>query len=336
MKPASRTLWICLLLALPTRPSAAQDASLLLAEGLRAYQGLDFAAATQLLRRSLDTADLAPLASPDRLQALMYLGAANLLQEDRDQAVATFRTLLLADPRYRPDSLVFAPKITQVFAEVLQTTKAVGLAAPAEARFPAGEDGLNVRAYATSRHSIVAWVSSARGSPIATLFRGEITDSATLSWNGLDSAGRAVPAGPYRLVVTSSLAPGQVLRHVSIPLELSLLAADTLRWPAAPQPGRSRWDLRWLVPGGVLGAGLVVPAALGAGGARGFRIGLGLSVATAAIVAGRPRASAPDRRAQAEWRGRLRAAQQENQRRRAQPPIVIRCGKPDSGEGAPL
>ncbi|HXZ74989.1 MAG TPA: hypothetical protein VEH31_29540, partial [Streptosporangiaceae bacterium] len=315
MNLARRAFPTVLILAIVPFPAAAQTASLLFTEGLRAYQGLDFAAAAQLLRRSLDPEDSVPLAPPDRLRALMYLGTADLLRENRDQAVATFRTLLLTDPRYRPDSLVFSPKITRVFAEVLETTKAVGLAGPPEARFPAGEGGLDVRAYATSRHSIEARVSSALGNPVATVFRGEITDSVTLAWNGLDSTGHAVPPGSYRLVVTSSLVPDQVLRYVTLPLEVSTPPVDTLRWPTSPQPTRSEWDRRFLVPGGLLGTALAVPAALGAGGARGLRVGAGLVVAAAGVIAGRPHASTPDRQAQAEWRARLRTARQENQRR---------------------
>ena len=335
MNLAGRAFSTALILAIAPLPAAAQTANVLLAEGLRAYQGLDFAAAAELLHRSLEPEDSVPLAPPDRLRALMYLGAADLLRENRDHAVATFRTLLLTDPRYRPDSLVFSPKITQVFAGVLETIKAVGLAAPPEARFPAGEGSLDVRAYATSRHSIEALVSSARGNAVVTLYRGEITDSLTLAWNGLDSTGRTLPSGPYRLVVTSSLAPDQALRYVSLPLELSTTPVDTLPWPAAPLPARSRWDLRFLVPGGLLGTALALPAALGAGGAKGLRISAGLVVATAAVIAGRPHASAPDRQAQSEWRGQMRATRQENQRRRAHPEIVIRCGRADPREGAP-
>lgn len=334
MKTTDRALWTAVILTLAPIASAAQDANVLLTEGLRAYQDLDFAAAVQLLRRSLDPADTGALTRPDRLRALMYLGAAHLFREDRDQAVVTFRHLLLADARYRPDSLVFPPKVTQVFGEVLQTTKAVALAAPPEVRFPAGEQGFLVRAYATSRQTIEAGVASARGRAIATLFRGEISDSVTLSWNGLDSAGRAVPAGAYQLVIASSLVPGRVLRRVSLPLAVSIPSVDTVPWPPAPQAGRSGWDLRFLIPGAALGAALAVPAALGAGGAQGFRIAAGVSVTTAGIIAGRPRASAPDRQAEAEWRTGVRAARQENQHRRARPEMVIQSGKPEQREGA--
>lgn len=336
MKPAGPSLWTALVLAVVvSRSAAAQDANLLLTEGLRAYQGLDFDAAAQLLRRALDPGDSAALTPPERLRALMYLGAANLFREDRDQAVATFRTLLLTDPRYRPDSLVFPPRITQAFSEVLQTTKAVGLATAAEARFAVGDGALQMRAYATSRHNIEATVRSARGIVVATLYRGEITDSLTLSWNGRDSSGRSVAGGAYRLIVTSSVTPDQILRYVNIPLDVSVARADTLPWPTAPQAPPSRWNPAFLVPAGLLGTALTLPAALGAGGGKGIRIALGITVAAAGVFAGRPRVSTPSRRAQAEWRARLRATRQENQRRRGRLELMVRTGAPETREGPP-
>lgn len=335
MNPPGRWYRTALLLLLLPAPAAAQAANVLLAEGLRAYTGLDFAAAAQLLRRALEPTDRVALAPADRLRALMYLGAANVFRDERDQAVAAFRTLVLADPRFRPDSLVFPPRISQAFSEVLQTTKAVGLVAPPEARFAAGSKGLEVHAYATSRHRIEARLTSQRGGTVATLYRGQIADSVTLSWNGLDSTGTAVAPGRYDLVVSSSLAPDQILRSVRLPLEISLHPTDTLPWPERPPRPPRRWDSRFLVPGAVLGVGFALPAALGVGGARTARITLGVAFGTIGLVGGWPRSPAVTTSAAAEWRSRLRAARQENQRRRNRPAIVIRTGTPEPREGPP-
>jgi hypothetical protein len=324
---------MALLLSLTPVPVGAQTVSVLLAEGMRAYRDLEFAAAAQLLRRALEPADQRGLSPADRLRALMYLGASEIFGEARDHAVAAFRTLVLADPRFRPDSLVFPPRVTQVFQEVLQTTKAVALAAPHEARLQAGDQTFAVRAYATSRHRIEARITSAQGGFVATLHRGQITDSVVLAWNGLDSAGAVVPAGRYTVVVTSSLAPDQVLRSVRLPLQVAVRALDTLPWPAPPQGTAGRWDMRFLVPGAVLGAGLAVPAALGMGGAKGARITLGLAFGTIGIIGGRRPASGPAAGADAEWRARVATVRQQNQHRRRRPALVIRTGPPEFREG---
>ncbi len=325
-----------LLLSLTPVPAPAQTASVLLAEGMRAYRDLEFAAAAQLLRRALEPADTRGLSSADRLRAFVYLGAALIFGEARDQAVATFRTLVLTDPRFRPDSLVFPPRVTQVFDDVLQTTKAVALAAPREARLRAGDERFTVRAYATSRHHVEARIMSRQGSTITTLYRGLITDSVVLGWNGLDSAGNAVPEGRYTVVVASSLTPDQVLRSVRLPLGISVRAVDTLPWPTAPEVGSAGWDLRFLLPGAVLGVGFAVPAALGVGGAKGPRIALGLTFGTIGLVAGRPRTTAPSTEAEADWRASVSRVRQENARRRGRPEIVIRTGPPEFREGPSL
>jgi hypothetical protein len=313
--------------------AAAQSAGVLLTEGVRAYRDLQFAAAAQLLRRALEPADTRGLSPADRSRALMYLGAAEVFAEERDHAVVAFRTLVLADPRFRPDSLVFPPRVTRVYDEVLQTTKAIALAAPLEARLRAGDGRFTVRAYATSQHRMEARITSAQGHPIATLHRGPVADSVVLTWDGLDSAGSVVPAGRYTVVVTSSLAPDQDLRSVRLPLQVTLRAADTLPWPETPPGTGGRWDLRVLVPGAVLGAALIVPAVLGAGGATGTRIGLGVAVGTVGIIGGRRPAPGPSAGADAIWRARVATVQEENRRRRAAPELVIRTGPPEFREG---
>ncbi|MBI2073830.1 MAG: hypothetical protein HYT81_12520 [Gemmatimonadetes bacterium] len=333
MTPWGRLCRTALLLSLTPVPAAAQTASVLLAEGIRAYRDLEFAAAAQLLRRALEPSGTRGLSPTDRLRALMLLGASGIFGEARDQAVAAFRTLVLADPRFRPDTLVFPPRVTQVFQEVLQTTKAIALAAPREARLPAGDRGFAVRAHATSRHRIEARITSAQGDSIATLYRGQITDSVVLAWNGLDSSGSVVPAGRYTLVVTSSLAPDQVLRSVRLPLEVTLSTADTLPWPVAPPGVSAGWDPRFVIPGLLLGAGLAAPAALGIGGAKGARITLGLAFGTIGIVGGRRPASGPAASAEADWRAQMAAAREENQRRRSRPQMIIRTGPPQFREG---
>lgn len=321
-----------LLLVLLPAPAAGQTASVLLAEGLRAYGNLDFAAAAQLLRSALEAADAAALPPPDRLRALMHLGAANVYREERDDAVAAFRSLVLADPRFRPDSLVFPPRVTQTFDEVLQTTKAVGLVAPPEARFTAGTRGLQVRAYVTSRHRIQGRITTTRGQTIATLFGGVINEYVTLTWDGLDANGAAVPPGRYLLVVFSSL-DDEILRSVRLPLEVAVNPVDTLPWPAPPPRPPRRWDRRFLYPGAVLGVGLALPAALGIGGARTARISFGIAFATIGLVGGWPRAAAPDPRAATEWQTLVTTVRRENQRRRNRPEMVIRTGQPESREG---
>lgn len=330
MRPAGRVALAALLLTLTWTRLAAQTAGVLLTEGVRAYRDLQFDAALQLLRRALDVAGPRPLSSTDRARALMYVGASHVFRDDRDQAVAAFRALVLADARFRPSALVFPPRVTELFTEVLQTTKAVALVAPPEARLRAGAAPLAVRAFVTSRHRIDARVVSADGAVVASLFRGTLTDSVTLSWDGLDSSGTAVP-GRYSLVVASMLAEDQVLRTVRLPLDVRVERRDTLPWPRQPAGRASGWDAPFLVPGLALGIGLVLPAVLDSRGAKGERITFGLAFGTIGVVGGHRGGSATG---DASWRRRLAAVQQENARRRGLREIRIQTGPLERTEGS--
>jgi hypothetical protein len=334
VRPAVRALWTALVLSLAPVVAAAQASGMLLTEGIKAYRDLHFAAAGELLQRALGGTGSRALSPAERLQALMFLGASREFREGRNGAVAPFRTLVLTDPRFRPDSLVFPPRVTQVFAEVLGTTKAVALLAPSQSRFAAGTESFTVRAYASSRQDIDARVALSDGVPIATLFQGTITDSLVLSWNGQDSAGAVARPGRYQLVVVSLLGPDQILRSVRLPLDLRVAALDTTPWPRRPDRFASGWDPRFLLPGAVLGAGLAVPALLGQGSARGPRIAVGLTLATIGIVGGRAGGGTTTGLTRAQWERRVAAVQQENARRRGRDVILIRAGAPERSEGA--
>ena len=329
MRHARLVLATAMLCAVPSAASAQQVTSMLLSEGVKAYQGLDFAAAAQLLRRALDTDG--SLAPADRHRALMYLGAAHVFRDEHSDAVDAFRALVLEDPRFRPDTLIFPPRVTQVYTEVLQTTKAVALEAPVDARFRARAETFNVRAYATSPHQNHARIETADGRLLAPLYSGRIADSVTLSWGGLDAAGAVAGTGSYRLVVTSLVAD-QVLRSVSLPLEVRVEPPDTLPWPPASSVRRSGWDPRFLIPGLVLGVGFAVPAALGAGGAQGPRIALGLVFSTIGVIGAVRGGGRASPAAEAAWRHHVDVVRAENARRRREPMITLHTGAPIRSE----
>lgn len=323
-------LWLCAAVAVlvPT-PGAAQVAGVLLSEGITAYNDLEFAAAAQLFRRALAPEARPPLADTDRRRALMYLGAAELLGGDRSRAVEAFRSLLLENPRFRPDSLLFPPRVTQVVEEVAQTTKAVAVEAPREHGFIAGERTFTIRVHATSPHLVRAGVWR-EGAMRRSIYEGPIIDSLVLVWDGLGGDGAAVGSGDYVLEVASMVTSGSVLRAVRVPLAIRAQPRDTLPWPQAlPQPGKPI-DIRFLVPGVALGAALALPALLGDVSGEGTRITLGVALfgvgVAGAFLASRPPQPGVDQQ-------RLSEVHRENARRRTHPRLVVRAGPPRRVEG---
>jgi hypothetical protein len=112
-----RVFAIAILVAIPGALRA-QDVT----RGIAAYQNLDFAVATTLLRRALSTG---ALDDATRVQALTYLGAAEHYLGHSDSAAAAYRRLAILAPRYTPDSLVFPPEITQLYERVRSRTAVV-------------------------------------------------------------------------------------------------------------------------------------------------------------------------------------------------------------------
>src|SRR2546422_11115323 len=105
------------LLCCGARVLRAQSARELLGQGVKAYQALEYDAAAALLEESLGRDSAAGLADSLRARALTYLGATELFRGQRDSAAATFRHLVLLNPRYRPDALIFPPPGPNPFHE---------------------------------------------------------------------------------------------------------------------------------------------------------------------------------------------------------------------------
>src|SRR2546430_6480825 len=101
----------------------AQSASDLLRQGVQAYQSLEYDAAAALLEQSLGRDSAAGLADSLRSRALTYLAATELFRGQRDTAVGAFRQLVLLNPRYRPDELIFPPQVTNLFRSEEHTSE---------------------------------------------------------------------------------------------------------------------------------------------------------------------------------------------------------------------
>src|SRR5437764_10981436 len=150
--------WIALLVcgwSAAAAQGAAQAITSPFAQGIRAYQNLDFDQAAALLRRDLARASSSTATLGERAQGLLYLGAADLFRGRRDSAVAVFRRLVQLDPRYRPDRLVFPPEVTSVFDNVRVDTRAVALVAPGDTELSTGTGVFDVGLGALAIQSVV-------------------------------------------------------------------------------------------------------------------------------------------------------------------------------------
>jgi hypothetical protein len=332
---------------------SAQGAGATFAQGVRAYDDLEFDAAAGLLRRALAAQGNGALLPTDRERALMYLTATELLRENRDSARAVARRLVLSNPRFRPDELVFPPQVLQLYAEVRRTTPVVVATAPVDTAFRAGAGALAVRLHSSTVHDVSAALMTLEGSVLRTLHRGPIGDSLVIYWNGLDSMGTRLAAGRYAITV-SSFERGRgsrVVRILRLPLAVLHGTADTLPLPPAPADTLLRSErepvgpaLRVLAPAVLTGAAIaVLPTVVGDGeepsGGRLVIAGAVSLVGIAAFVSRRPGRPIPENvahnRTVQDWRRAVGEITRRNAERsrelmsvRSDAPVIITPGGP--------
>lgn len=337
------------------RAMPAQAAADMLARGVRAYEDLELDGAAGLLLRALAVPGADALAPAAAARALMYLAATELLREHRDSAAAVARRLVLLDPRFRPDDLVFPPQVLALHEEARRATPAVIGHAPADTAIRTGAEELVVRLYASTFHDVAATLVAEDGRVVRNLYAGPIGDSLDLHWNGLDSSGtRPLPDGRYAITVNSLDRQRRVVRILRLPLEVTRPRIDTLPHPPPPAdslllPERRPIGpgLRALAPAAFAGAAIVVLPSVVANGedATGARFVVGGTVSIAGIVAflshhpGRsiPANVAHNRTLRDAWRRELAEVSRRNAER-SREVIGVRTGAPvllTPGRGGP-
>ncbi len=341
------TLLLGLFLLLPAAAHA-QTPAALLEEGVSAYNDLEFGLASRILRRAVESDAQPPLTTVERERALVYLGATEALRDRRNEALQVFRDLVLLNPRYRPDGLVFPPRITQVYDEARRTTKALVVEVPAEQVLVAGSSRWRVRLWVSSGHHVAVRIRDQSGRSIRRLYNGQLADSVVLTWNGLTAAGSAPSAGRYVLEAASMVTADTPIRSVRVPLRFQNAPLRTLSQPAPPPDSlllpekRSVTSgLMFLVPATVIGAVLILPALGSDAENREVRIAVGGAVTLAGLVGfilQKPGKPIPENIAyndsvRTDYARRLQQVQTENERREDLSRFLVTAGAPERVEG---
>ena len=315
------------------------------AEAVRAYKSLDFTLAAGLLRRDLARLAAANAPAAERAPGLLYLGAADLYRGRRDSAVVVFQRLVLLDPRFRPDRLVFPPEVTSVFDSVRARTKVVAIAVPPDTEVTPGAGSFGAWLFASSFQTVEVTLRYEDGAPFRALYAGPIGDSLRVQWDGLDAAGEPPPVSRILLRATSRAPTGELAGIVQLPLDVRIVHQDTLPWPAPPAasdllPERARGGpaARALL-GGLLVAGAVaaLPAVVGGSGtSSGPRTAVAATVGFAGALGyllHRPgRQLAANIRANRErrdaWQRKADATAAQNVERRRDVRLAVHAGPP--------
>jgi hypothetical protein len=347
---SARRTGVLLVLAACLVPAAApgQTPSALLEQGVEAYNDLQFGLASRILQRALDEAGSPPLAAAQREQALMYLGATEVLSERRSEAVETFRILVLANARYRPDELVFPPRVTRAFSEAQRTTKVTALDAPRRQTLVVGSERFPIRLWVSSSHLVSLTIRDRTGTVVRTLHEGTVDDSLVVSWNGLGDSRRALSPGNYTIAAASQVTAGTTIRSVQMPLTLRSEEVGELTAPQPPDESdflpekrSAASGLRFLIPAAVIGAVLIIPALSSDAESREVRIAVGGAVTIAGLIGfwtQKPGQPIPENVAhndslRSDYRRRLERVESENARRSGVTRFTVFTATPELVEG---
>ena len=354
MTSRGRSLALAVALAVSgAAPLAAQSGRALVAQGIAAYTSVEYDVAAALLARGIAAPEANASDDSARAPAYMYLGAAELYRGRWQAATEAFDQALAADPRHRPDTLVFSPDVTQLFEAVRRESAYASFRAVRETTIVAGQEAHLARVYSSAPHRMVADLLIEGGGRARGVFSGAMGDSVDLRWNGLDSAGAAPLTGRLVLRMTSWSLRGE--RTVTnLPLAVTAIPPDTLPHPATPPPPPppgtgpepetgSGWPAVRALAVGALGglAAVALPRIVSAEpGAGASHYVVGGAIALAGIAGfvvqrptSRPSASAPNHgEAVRIWRRRSEEIRRENAERRKVVRLLVTAGNPEPGQ----
>lgn len=295
--PSSVMVWLKLgtliaLLLAPARAMHAQVEADPLATALASFNDLDYDVAATRLREALALTGAQRLPDADRARALMYLGATENFRGVRAGAIDAFRSLLIANPRYRPSEVIFPPEVIALYQETRIGIRATSAEITPTSEIAIPTDRLPIKIFASSLHDIRVRVTTSLGAPERILYEGVIGDSLLVSWDGREASGAAGRPGRYLLRIASRGPGGNTEREVQIPLDVEHVAIDTLPWPE-PLSSRSlrsetivRANGTRQVITGLAGAAAVVllPSVIGATDASSLRYGVAAGISVAGLV----------------------------------------------------
>jgi hypothetical protein len=327
--------------------AVAQAPREVLQRGLAAYRGIDYDSAAALFRQALAATGPAALPDSARATCYVYLGATEIFRGRGDGAKAAFLGALAADPRHRPDALIFPPEVTSAFDSVRRGSALVRIRAARDTTIPAGERGYAVRIYASAPHRVVIDLAFENGQIARSLHAGSIADSMDFHWAPANPGDPEPLEGRLILRVTSHSGTGRQ-RSVSLPLTVQVTRSDPL--PLPPRPVDSSAVARTttiersatgLTIGVLTGAAAIaLPAMVSADEGATGRYYIGGALALAGLytfIVGRPVVATPrvaaDTSALDAWRREVDRVTAENVRRRREFSVRITAGRETLSEG---
>lgn len=192
------------LLAAAPAPARAQDSTAAVLQQARAlYERIELERVLPLYRSVLSPSWRFEVTQVQRVEASLYLGAALLLLDERDSALAHFRTALERDPFADLDPGRFTPTQLDAFRQARQTVFAIGVRPVAAMRLDPRSGRLIFAIAATHAATVrceIRLADSTLAFPVLVdeIPRGGLRE---IEWDGVLPNGQLAPTGRYAFVL---------------------------------------------------------------------------------------------------------------------------------------
>lgn len=199
-----RTVLAAVILAAVHGSARAQDSTAAVLQQARTlYERVELERALPLYRSVLSPGWGFEVTQAQRVEASLYLGAALVLLDERDSALAYFRTALERDPFADLDPGRFTPTQLEAFQQARQTVFAVGVRPVVATRLDPRAGRLTFAIATTHAAAVrceIRLADSTLAFPVLVdeLPRGGLRE---IEWDGVLPNGQLAPTGRYALVL---------------------------------------------------------------------------------------------------------------------------------------
>ena len=216
MKPSK--FLIVMLVMLPLQAAAQENGALVQAR--QAYEDFDYRNAIQLAQRALGQ----QLTGGELVEAYEMLGFMYAALGSTEEAVESFRNLIILDPDREPDAQRVSPSITQMYALALGQVLVVRKVGIDSASFVAGQGMVPLRFDVSQPADVrVRAVGEGLDIPVDSL---SVAGAGGVFWSPVLEDGSPVPPGQYQLVIEAFARPEQYASQIMV--EIRHGAVDTL------------------------------------------------------------------------------------------------------------
>ena len=198
-----------LLGALPGRARAQDSTAIVLQQARDLYERIELERALPLYRSVLSPGWSFDVTQAQRVEANLYLGAALLLLDARDSALAHFRAALERDAFADLDPSRFTPSQLEAFQAARQSVFAIGVRPVNAIRLDPRAGKMTFSIATTHAAAVRCEIRLAGQETSFPVFVGEIQGGLReIEWDGVLSSGQLAPSGRYAFVLLARSSVG--------------------------------------------------------------------------------------------------------------------------------